>query len=314
MVSVFRVLNFTAEVALAPLSRVTINGYKTKLNAYAKFCRMHGFSCPFHKPVLEEYLMTLWRKGNAHQSPESFRSALRKFCVAKDRPDPFSPRMNLLIKSFRLDAPVKPKKFFKIWELRKLAKVVEESRVKEWRDVLELMFFTIWQNVRISTLLKIKLNDIFPDAGGIYLVLVKGHRNPIWTILHPLSQAIAKKRLKRSGGDQNVKLAGKWSEATLNAALKGMCKAAGLPAHSWHDLRHTSTQYLNDLGYPNILMQCLGTWKIDFSMKLYLRQRVPLPFLSSTIEVHKKYIASLSKRLRRVRGKMLWLPSRVADE
>jgi hypothetical protein len=313
MVSVYLGLNSIAEVALAPLSRLTIRGYRTKLRTYAKFCRENRYDRPFNKRVIEEYLMVLWRKGNKKQSPESFRSALRKFCVVKDRPDPFSPRMNLMIKSFRLDSPMKPKKFFKIWELRKLACFVRKSRVKEWCDVLELIFFSVWQNVRISTLLHIKMNDLFPLAGAIYLVFVKGHKGPVWTILHPIAEGIFERRFSRSGCDQNARFAGEWNQATLNAVLKEMCSAAGLGFHSWHDLRHTSTQYLNDLGYPNILMQCLGTWKIDFSMKHYLRQRTPLPFLPATVAIHKRHISSLSKRLQRVRGKMLWLPSRVEE-
>jgi integrase len=300
-------------VALAPLRGVTVNGYRDKVRAYAKFCRIYRFDSPFAKPAMEEYLMFLWRKGNKHQSPESFRSALRKYCLVKDRPDPFSPRMNLMIKSFRMDSPVKKKKFFKIGHLRKLAKFVKLSKNKEWRDVLELMFFSIWQNVRISTLLKIKMNDVFPRAGAIYLVFVKGHPGPIWTILHPLAEQVFRKRFVRGGSCQNEWLVGEWSDVTLNAALKKMCAAAGIPVHTWHDLRHTSTQYLNDLNYPNLLMQCLGTWKIDFSMKHYLRQRTPIPFLPTTIASHKSYIATLSKRLQRVRGKMLWLPPRVEE-
>jgi hypothetical protein len=313
-VSVCLGLNSIAEVALAALSKTTLRVYKSKLVAFFKFCRESNYSDPFAKPALESYLMSLWRKGNKFQSPESFRSALRKFCIVNDRPDPFTPKMTLMVKSFKLDAPYKQKRFLRIRELRKLMRLVRESKNEFWSDVLGLIFFSIWQNVRISTLLKIKMNDFFTKSGGIYLNLVKGHKGSVWTILHPLAEEIFKKRFRRLGCKLNAKLAGNWCEASLNVMFKEMCLAAGIPSHSWHDLRHTSTQYLNDLGYPNLLMQCLGTWRVDYSMKHYLRQRTPIAFSQKTLSQHKAHISSLSERLQRVRGKMLWLLPRDAEK
>jgi integrase len=292
------------------LKENTMSGYKQKIKAYLNFCEKNFYDNVFDKEALEQYIMQMWRKGNKKQSPEGFRSALRKACCAGERPDPFSNKLNLMVNAFSVDFPKPKSKFIMVNDLSKLSDFVMRSNRAEWRDVLELMFFSIWQNVRISTLLEIKWNDIFVEDGAIFLEFVKGHRGPIWTILHPIAERIAQKRRKKSNGGPNERLVGSWEELSLNQMLSKMCAAAGIPAHTWHDLRHTGTQYMNDLDYANDLLQALGTWKVCYSMKTYVRDRKGLLFSKETWALHKEYKASLSERLRKLHGRMKWLPVR----
>jgi hypothetical protein len=292
------------------LKENTMTGYKQKVRSYFSFCSKNFYDDVFEKEAMEQYLMHLWHKGNLKQSPESFRSALRKVCVAADRPDPFTPKMRLMIKAFAVDQPKPVPKFIKTAELAKMSAVVKKSGRQDWGDLLELIFFSIWQNVRISTLVEIKYNDVFPGNGGIYLVFVKGHRGPIWTILHPIAESIVAKRKTNSRGDPNSKIIGDWTEASLGLALNAVCTAAGVSPCTWHSLRHTGTQYMNDLSYGNELIQALGTWKVCYSMKTYLRDRIGVSFSKATFELHKKCRATLSERLRKLRGKMKWWPVR----
>jgi hypothetical protein len=285
-----------------------MNGYSQKVKAYYNWCRKNFYDDTLDKESLEQYLMHLWRKGNLKQSPESFKSALRKVCAAGGSPDPFTPKLNLMIKAFSVDFPKPEVKFIKVEDLSKISMMTKRRNVKEWADVLELMFFSIWQNIRISTLLEIKFNDIFAKNGAIYLVFVKGHRGPVWTTLHPIAETIANKRMKESNGDPNSLLMGSLKELDLNRILAEMCVAAGVKIHTWHDLRHTGSQYMNDLGYSNELLQALGTWKVCNSMKTYIRERKGLIFSRETRLLHEKCRKQLSERLRKLRPKMKWFP------
>jgi integrase len=284
-------------------------GYYQKVNHFLRYCERNFFHNPLGKEALEGFLMWKWGKGNQGQTADGFRSALRKICIMSDIPDPFTKKMSLMIKNFSLDAPTKPKKFLKPSDLSKLIKVVKESKVPLWTEVMELMLFSIWQNVRISTLLEIRYNDFFPKSGSIYLVFVKGHRGPIWTILHPLSEAFLLRRQQTRKFEANDLIVGSLTESMLGRALTEMCVAAGIDLHTWHDLRHSSAQYMNDLHYRNIVSQALGCWKVDVSMKGYIRERKkPLKFSKDTRSKHAQFNTTLFERLRRMRGKMVWLP------
>jgi len=221
--------------------------------------------------------------------------------------DPFSPKINLMVEAFGYDFPELQKKYLCVGDLARLVRVVGIEGNVDYQDLIELIFFCVWQNVRIGTLLNIKFNDIFVDVGGIWLVKVKGHNVSIWTILHPAVEPIVARRFKRSGGDPNSLLVGKFKEADLNSLLNDIALLAGVSLKSWHDLRHTSTQYMNDLSYPNPIMQALGTWKASHSLKTYVRGRKALLFDETTRTLHKNYIAILSSRLASLKGKMGWL-------
>jgi hypothetical protein len=274
--------------------------YVQKVKAFYNWCRKNYYDDVLGKEAVEQYVMHLWRKSNRKQSPESFRSALRKVCMVGELPDPFTPRINTMIKAFSVDFPKPEVKFIRIDDLSKIALYVNRHKNKEWMDVLELMFFSIWQNVRVSTLQEIKFNDVFAKDGAIYLTFVKGHRGPVWTTLHPIAEAIVLKRIKESSGDPNTLLIGALKESDLNRILAEMCVAAKVKVHTWHDLRHTGSQYMNDLGYPNDLMQALGTWKVCNSMKTYIRERNGLIFSKETMLLHDKCKKRLSERLRKL--------------
>jgi hypothetical protein len=277
------------------------------VRAYLKWCSINWFEVPLGRIALEEYILHLWWKGNKKDSPSGFRSALRKACVINDLDDPFTKKMGLMIKAFKVDYPARTRKFFTCEDLGKMVKVARDSKIKGWLFVLSLIYFSIWQNVRIGTLIEIKFNDVYIESGSIWLEKVKGHVGGIWTILHPLVEEIVKSMLLDGVVDINTRISEGWDEGALNKVLREMCVAAAIPVHTWHDLRHTSTQYLNDLGYPQLLMQALGTWKVDMSMKHYLRSRKGIHFSKQTIEAHKVFIGILSERLQRHRGVMVWL-------
>ena len=109
------------------------------------------------------------------------------------------------------------------------------------------------------------------------------------------------------GKELNVWMAEGWTDKRLNEVLEGICMAAGTHIHTWHDLRKTSTQFMKDLSYPNIIMQVLGTWKLVHSMKTYIRERNPLLFNKKTRKEHECFISILSERLQRLCGSIVWL-------
>jgi len=256
--------------------------------------------------VVESYIFDQCGRNLRKSSSEGFRSSFKKFCIMCDKPNPFTPKINLMVDAFGADYPELQKKFLCVGDLTKLVRAVGSESNVDFQSLIELVFFCVWQNVRIGTLMHIKYNDFFMDVGGIWLVKVKGHRVPIWTILHPAVETIVIRRLKRSGDDPNSLLVGNWSEDVLNSLLKSLASIAGVSLKSWHDLRHTSTQYMNDLSYPNPIMQALGTWKASHSLKTYVRGRKALLFDETTRTLHKKYISTLSSHLASLKGKMGW--------
>jgi hypothetical protein len=154
------------------------------------------------------------------------------------------------------------------WEV--LLEVARREGRDDWFEVLELLEFSVWQNVRISTLVQIKFNDFFFESGGIWLAFVKWHRGPVWTILHPIAERIAKSRWQER---PNGFLIGEFTEASLGKLLEELCSAAGVAMKTWHDTKHCTVQYMNHLGYLNLIMQVLGMWKDCHSMKYYIRER-----------------------------------------
>ena len=277
------------------------------LQTFFDYCGKKVISDPFSPSAVERYIFDQWGRGLKKASPEGFRSAFRKFCILCEKADPFSPKINLMIDAFHCDYPALQKKFLCVGDLAKLVGAVGESN--DFEDIVELIFFCVWQNVRIGTLMNIKFNDIFVESGGIWLVKVKGHKVPIWTILHPAVEPIVARRLKRCGGDPNSLLVGNRSEKELNSLLKNLAKCAGVRINSWHDLRHIASQYMNDLSYPNVIMQALGTWKAPHSLKVYVRGRRALLFDESTRAMHANYLSILNRRLSSLKGKMGWLKS-----
>jgi hypothetical protein len=292
-------------LALANLKKITVNGYASSLRRYEKYCLRSCYEDPFDKAVVEEYVMSMWRKGVLKQTPNTFRSAIRKFCILEDRPDPITPKLNLMINAFGTDYPDLEIRYIPPGDLDLLKELARTSKRPDWEECIELLDFSILQNVRSSTLLKIKFNDVFVESGGIHLAFVKDHVGPVNTILHPGVEPILEKR--SAGKRPNDLIAGIWTKKELNAVLAEMCSKAGIAAHTWHDARHTSTQFMNDLNYPGLIMQALGTWKVSHSMKHYIRDRKGCVFDKETIAEHKRYVAILSERLQKNKGKMVWL-------
>ena len=245
------------------------------MQTFFNFCRKNWISDPFSSSAVEAYIFDQWGRNLKKASPEGFRSSFRKFCIMSGKDDPFSPKINLMVDAFGSDYPELQKRFLCVGDLARLVSVVCVEGNDDYKELIELMFFCVWQNVRIGTLVNIKFNDVFIDVGGIWLVKVKGHNVPIWTILHPAVEPIVTRRFERSGCDPNSLLVGKWKEEDLNSLLHDLASLAGVSLKSWHDLRHTSTQYMNDLSYPNSIMQALGTWKASHSLKTYVKEGKP---------------------------------------
>ena len=92
----------------------------------------------------------------------------------------------------------------------------------------------------------------------------------------------------------------------FNIWLAKNCVLAGIPVHTWHNIRHTITQMMNDLAYPSKLMQALGCWNDEVSMKSYQRERIPTVYEKSWVDEHERLKRVLAERLRKMRGKMIW--------
>ena len=68
------------------------------------------------------------------------------------------------------------------------------------------------------------------------------------------------------------------------------------------------TQMMNDIGYPNKLLQVLGTWKKMSSMKTSIPARIASSFNKRTIELHGRAISYMIDKLQQLRGRMVCLP------
>ena len=278
------------------------------MNKYLDYCSTLGID-PFKTESVERYIFFMWNSGFKKQSPESFRSAFKKYCVIANRDHPFKEKSKLMIDAFSLDKPEKVPRFISLSDFMNISEVVSLSNNPIWTDLFELARVSVWQNIRVSTLLKIKYNDIFPKVGGIYLEQVKGHQDSIWSILHPIAERVIINRMHRLECEPNSLVAEGWSDRLLNLHLSKICASSSVKNHTWHDLRHTGSQFMNDLNYPNEILQALGTWKECNSMKIYIRDREGITFSEKLRLKHRLCISTLSERLRSLRPKMVWLPS-----
>jgi hypothetical protein len=300
-------LIFIPELALLTLSDKSVCDYHGVWLRYLKFCDANFYSDPMCCAAIEGFIFQNWKKGNSKASPEQFRSVLRKAAKVRNMGDPVSPRAELMILGFGVVEPPKVKKYIEIEEWKRLLKTVLEGKKKSWCFLLKLLEFCVWQNVRIGTLVEIKFNDVCED-GCIYLAKVKGHRSPIWSILHPIAEMIVNELRDGMKVEPNDLIVGEWSEKRLNEELKALCIAAGVCHRTWHVTKHTCAQYMNDLGYPMPLMQALGCWKDAKSSRYYILDRVGVKFAKDVKTAHKGYCVTLSERLLRHKGIMVWLP------
>jgi hypothetical protein len=83
---------------------------------------------------------------------------------------------------------------------------------------------------------------------------------------HPVAEcqnehhAQDQRRKQTSWFETHDLIVGALTEVRLGQAFEDMCMAARIDLHTWHDIRHTSAQYMNDLNYCNIISQALGCW------------------------------------------------------
>lgn len=145
-------LTFTPEMCLATLTDDSIKSYRGKVMTFFKFCRKNGISDHFLSSSVELYIFDQWRRNLKKSSPEGFRSAFRKFCIIDGKLDPFSPKIDLMIDAFGSDYPELLRKFICVGDLAKLVCAAVKESKADYRDLIELIFFSVWQNVRIGTL------------------------------------------------------------------------------------------------------------------------------------------------------------------
>lgn len=281
-----------------------MKGYAQKVRRYFRFCEERGI-VEWGKSVnIERFIFLMWGKGNSKQSPGSFRSALRKFCLVRGFDDPFDKRLSAMIEAFEVDFPALEVREVTRSEISKILGFCVKSGSEKWRDLGEFVCFTLWQNVRLSTLVELRGNDFFLDEGLVWFRKVKWHRRPILGVLHPAVEEIVRKRLarmKRSG----ERFCGRWKKKGIAEAFKEVCKLVGVRVRTWHNLRHSSTQRMSDLSYPQEVMRALGLWKMVSAMKVYVRRREK-KVSEEEWELHQFFIEILSERLRRARGRMGW--------
>ena len=137
-------------MALARLKDSTVDGYLQKVNKYLEYCSTLGID-PFKTESVERYIFFMWNSGFKKQSPESFRSAFKKYCVIANRDHPFKEKSK----------SEKVPRFISLSDFVNISEVVSLSNNPIWTDLFELARVSVWQNIRVSTLLKIKYNDIF---------------------------------------------------------------------------------------------------------------------------------------------------------
>ena len=158
----------------------------------------------------------------------------------------------------------------------------------------------------------INFNDIFFNEGSIWLQKIKDHKEPIWTTLHPLAEKAARE-LQGMYPAHEMKLMGNKPLPYLNKVMKNICTDLKLETLTWHNWHHMGTQMMNDLGYPNKILQVLRMWEIG-SMKTYIRDRITTRFNQSTLTIHKQAITTLMYWLQWLKGSMVWLPKSTASK
>jgi integrase len=292
----------------------TIEGYSSHIRQFTKFCSLRGLN-PALDVVVEKYLFFMF-KNNADQSAAlQFRPALRKAAKAAGRPDPFpkGSRLSLMVNTFCQDIKVRIVKCILPENIERLITAFSSLKSLKQQQAGLLFVLSLSQGLRMASLVDCRYNDFHVDDGMLYIHNAKGHKAPIWTLLHP-DAAFVLDGFTKLFPDHKLssRLSLGWTAQSLNAWLADMCVLAGIDIITWHCARHTFAQYMNDLNYPNAIMRALGTWKCLTSLKSYVRIRTPLSFPPDVVKMHEGYIKELSSRLRRQKGSMLWFSSSSA--
>jgi site-specific recombinase XerD len=289
----------------------TIEGYSSHLRQFSKFCALRGLN-PAEEVVVEKYLFFLF-KNNADQSAAlQFRPALRKAAKAAGAPDPFlkGSRLSLMVNTFCHDIRVRIVKCILPERLDLLVSAFSSCKSLRLRQAVLLFCLSLTQGLRMASLVDCRYNDFLIDDGMLYIHNAKGHKAPIWTMIHPdAAQVFSGFSALFPERKLSDRLSEGWSAQSLNSWLADMCRLAGIDVITWHCARHTFAQFMNDLNYPNEVMRALGTWKCLTSLKSYVRIRTPLQFPPDVVKLHEGYIRELSSQLRRQKGKMLWFSS-----
>jgi len=149
------VLIFQTELALANLKPITVKNYREVLQRYVRFCERCGWDELLSEEAVEAFVWEMWCKGRKKQTPESFRSAMRKMCDVMGVRDLFMKKTRLMIDAFELDYPERELKFLPVEDFEKILDVVGRSSREDWKELVVLMNLSIWHNVRIGTLKEI---------------------------------------------------------------------------------------------------------------------------------------------------------------
>jgi site-specific recombinase XerD len=289
----------------------TIEGYTSHIRMYNNFCRKRGLD-PSAEVVVEKYLFFLFKSNADPSAAKQFRPALRKAAKASGAPDPFfkGSRLSLMVNTFSHDVKLLIVKCIPPASVHSLVEIFGSLKSSRDKQAALLFMLTLSQGMRIASICDSRYNDFFIEESMLYIHKAKGHKGPIFTMLHPDAVCVYTGLVdlfpKRLLTD---KLSEGWDAPSLNRWLESMCHLAGIKASTWHCGRHSFAQFLNDLGYPHFLMQALGTWKCVTSLKSYVRVRSPFQFSPEVVELHRGYIVKLSSLHRRQKGKMLWLSS-----
>jgi hypothetical protein len=251
----------------------------------------------------------MWDRGILQTTPLTLRCALRRACKIHGRPDPCNPRIDLIISGFAADRPQAEFRFIEPAHLDQMKDVFRGYSDPRLIQASLLFMTTLSQNLRMRTLMSMTFNDLMPESGTIWIAHAKKHEIPFLTIAHPSTDSIFRELHRVLGSPPPFsRIAEGWTEITLNKWLAEVASDLGLPySPTWHWIRHSSTQRMNDLGYPNPIMRALGTWKRESSMKTYIRCRKPFQYGPDTRVVHQRFIETLTARLQQHRGKMMWM-------
>jgi hypothetical protein len=290
------------------LSKDSLVHYNSLLKTYLKFCRKFSLD-PMSSYTIENYLRSAWDRGLMSATPLSFRAAFHKAGEIYNFPDPFTPRLNRFIDAFGTDKESKQCKFIEPTHLDQLKALF--STFKDPRDQQAALLFmiTLHQNVRMRTLTSMTFNDLMPESGTIWIAQAKKHDVPFLSIVNPLTEAAWTELYSLMGKPPpNTKISEGWNDNALNSWLAACACHLFLPyIPTWHWIRHSSTQRMNDLGYMNPVMRALGTWKRESSMKTYIRCRIPYRYPTEIRQLHERVARVLAARLQQHRGKMTWM-------
>lgn len=271
------------------------------MSRYLDYCLKKKLAT-FSPDSIEGFILQMYHSGDKKQNPEGFRSAVRKIANLLNQPDPITPLARMLIKAFYIDYSKKEKRRFTKEDLQTFFDFCNRFTKPLNKHVFILFQISLWQNLRLDSLVKLRINDCFDDS--IY-VHAKNHPDPIITIIHPYMKNLLNE-LREFVPKDNLRVADGIEYNYFNIWLEKKCRLANIPIHTWHDIRHTITQMMNDLGYPSKLMQALGCWNDGVSMKSYVRERVPTVYNKAWTDEHDRVKRILAERLRKVRGKMIW--------